>query len=111
MGDTNKLIEDIMTVKDVSKDRNIIYSVMTDLGISFKKTNCRRCLQDYLNICKEELGLLNSAADISDFNGKWIYKAIRPTSWNGKIISKDTDQDVLDKFCLKNPNYCLKIEE
>ena len=110
MATRTELIEKINSVTDVSKDRNTIYSVMTDLGISFKKTNCRRCLQDYFNICKEELGLLNSAADASDFNGKWVYKAIRPTSWNGKIINKDTDQDVLDKFCLSHPNYCLKIE-
>lgn len=104
-----QLIEKIQSVTDVSKDRNIIYEVMSELGVTFKRTNCKRCLQDYYNICREELGLLNSAADASDFNGKWIYKAIWPTSWNGKIINRDTDQDVLDKFCLKNPNYCLKI--
>lgn len=108
--DTNKLIEKINSVTDVSKDRNIIYEVMSELGVTFKRTNCRKCLVDYLNICKEELGLLKSAADASDFNGKWIYKAIRPTSWNGKLIDRSTEQDVLAKFCLKNPNYCLKTE-
>ena len=109
--DKTQLIEKLNSVQDVSKDRNTIYEVMSALGISFRKTNCRKCLGDYLNICKEELGLLESAADASDFNGNWIYKAIRPTSWNGKIISKDTDQETLSKFCLKHPNYCLKIEE
>ena len=109
--DKTQLIAKLNAVTDVSKDRNIIYEVMSELGVTFKRTNCRKCLGDYLNICKEELGLLNSAADASDFNGKWVYKMLRPTSWNGHLIDKDTDQDVLDKFCLKNPNYCLKIEE
>lgn len=103
-----KLIEKIQSVQDVSKDRNVIYEVMAKLGITFKKTNCRKCLGDYLNICREELGLIESAAAESDFNSKWAYKMLRPTSWNGKIISKDTDQETLSKFCLKHPDYCLK---
>lgn len=108
--DKTQLIEKIQSVRDVSEDRNVIYEVMSELGISFKKTNCRKCLGDYFNICKEELGLLESAADTSDFNDKWIYKAIRPTSWNGKIISKDSDQETLSKFCHIHPDYCMKIE-
>lgn len=108
--DKDKLIERIQSVVDVSKDRNIIYSVMESLGISFSKTNCKRCLQDYYNICREELGLLNSAADASGFNGEWKYKLLTSTSWNGKIINRDTDQETISKFCLKHPNYCIKTE-
>lgn len=102
-----ELKDKIKSVKDVSVDRQIIYSVLSELGIPFKKTNCRRCLTDLLNICKEELGIINNAAEESDFNVRsFYYNVSRPTSWNGMIVDWDSSNEVLSKFCVEHPDYC-----
>lgn len=107
--DREELKEMINSVKNVSKDRNIIYNVLTELGIQFQRTNCHRCLTDLLNIAKEELGMIGSAADVSDFNeSDYVYKMRRMTSWKGHLIGSGTQQEILRDFCSEHPEYCLK---
>lgn len=102
-----ELIEKINSVKNARSQRNIIYEVLDQLGISYKKTNCSRCLNDLLLIAKEELGLINSAADESSFNAEhncgWRYIVDRPVFWGGYRIDQDTSEDVIEKFIEKHP--------
>ena len=101
-----ELKDKIKSVKDVSVDRQVIYEVLSELGIPFRKTNCRRCLTDLLNICKEELGLIDNAAEESAFNKSFHYNVSRPTSWRGKIVDWNSSNEVLSKFCVEHPDYC-----
>lgn len=122
----DELVKQINSVTDVSKDRKIIYYVLTELGIPFTRTNCRRCLYDLYSICREELGLINDASQLSLFNDvededvqdepleekvmkRWHYIATRPASWNGYIVSDETDYSVLEKFCESHPSYCKQV--
>lgn len=106
--DREELKEMINSVKNVGKDRNIIYTVLTELGIPFQKTNCHRCLNDYLNIAKEELGLIGSAAELSEYNVEYRYKMNVMTSWKGHLVGSGTPQEILRPFCIEHPDYCLK---
>lgn len=106
--DKQSLIEKINSVKDVSKDRNIIYSVLDELNISYKKTNCKKCLNDLMNIAKEELELIGSAADESSFNDgdfEYVYICDRPQSWRGYIINQDTPVEVIREFIKSHKGY------
>ena len=107
----DELIKKINSVSDPSKDRNIIYEVLTELGISFKRTNCKKCLVDLMNIAKEELGLVGNAADFSDFNEDfdYVYICDRPQSWNGHIINQDTPVEIIREFVKRFPRgYYIK---
>ena len=99
------MIDCIKSVEDVSKDKKKIYDVLDALGITYKKSNCRKCLKDLKNIALEELGLIDNAADESDFNGtsEWVYVCNRPQSWNGYIIDQDTDPKIIEQFVKSHP--------
>ena len=103
-----ELIEKINSVKNARLQRNTIYEVLDELGVSYNKTNCSRCLNDLLLIAKEELGLINSAAEESSFNETehncgWRYIVDRPVFWGGYRIDQDTPEDVVEKFIEKHP--------
>jgi hypothetical protein len=85
---------------------SLIYEALEYLQIPYKKTSCKRCRQDLLNIVKEELGLIESAAEESDFNAHncgWRYIVNRPVFWGGYRIDQDTPEDVVEKFVQKHP--------
>lgn len=109
-------IELLNTIKNPRLQREDIYSLLEDLGIQYKRTNCIRCLEDYLNIIKEELGLVESAAELSNFNGGYKYLKNRPFRWvrkNGEIviINKNTPIDVIEEFITAHKGYYIRIEE
>lgn len=117
-----ELIDKIKSVKDVIKDKKTIYEVLDELGISYKKTSCRKCLNDYRNIALEELGSIESAAEESDFNEKepeyvWKYIYKFPVNCGGIVYNQDTDPKYIEKFAKANPNkfyvkeYINKEEE
>lgn len=112
-----ELILNIQNVQDVSKEREVIYSAMDELGLKYKRTNCKRCLNDYLNMVKEELGLIPSAAEVSDFNGedckeyKYRYLKSRPVSWMGHIMDQNTDTTVISEFLKRGPRGYYIIEK
>jgi len=109
--DRQTLIDKINSVEDASRDRNIIYSVLDELNIQYKRTNCKRCLVDLLNIAKEELGLIGNAAEESSFNEDfdYVYVCDRPQSWNGYIIDKNTPTDIVKEFVKSHPKgYYIK---
>lgn len=80
-------------------DRKKLYRAMDFLSLPYTKTSCKKCLNDYLNMIGEELGLIGDAAEVSDFNGgSWRYLPDRIMTWNGHIIGQDTPTDVIEKF-------------
>lgn len=106
-----ELIEKINSVRNVSADRNVIYDVLAELGISYRRTNCRKCLKDLLNIAKEALGLIGSAAEESSFNEDfdYVYVCDRPQTWKGYVINQDTPVEVVREFVKSHPKgYYIK---
>lgn len=84
---------------------NTIYEGLRFLRIPFKKTTCGKCRRDYLNIIKEELGLIDNAADQSDFNENKCYRYLlkRSQVFNGHLINGQTAIEVIREFVKKHP--------
>lgn len=111
------MIEVVKSIKQPVKDKKLIFQLAKELGLDFRPTNCGKCLRDYLNIIKEELGMINNAADNSDFNTvdegnfEWIYTRKKAQTWNGYLINQDTDPEIIKKFVKSFPNgYFIKVE-
>lgn len=102
------MIDLIKSVKDVVKDKKKIYAVLDALGVTYKKSTCRKCLKDLRNICLEELGLIENAAEESEFNDevKYVWKYIYhiPVICNGVVYNQDTDPEKIESFANSNPN-------
>lgn len=97
---------------DPVKDKDVLYSLLSERGINFKKTNCKRCLRDYKNILLEELGLIEDAYEHSQFNTPecdLVYVHPRTVSWNGYFINKSTPCEIAHKFNEIFPNYYKRI--
>lgn len=109
--DKQELIDEYLKITDVNKDIGIIYGLMDKLGIKYKRTNCKRCRNDYKLMIAEQLDLIDSAADESDFNSNsdYIYIPNRPCIWNGQIINQNTPVEVIREFVKKFPNGYYKI--
>jgi len=84
---------------------NTIYEGLRFLNIPFKKTTCGKCRRDYLNIIKEELGLIDNAADQSDFNENKCYRYLlkRSQVFNGHLINGQTAIEIIREFVRKHP--------
>lgn len=85
------------SIEDVRKDKQTLYQLLDNLGVAYKKTTCGKCLNDLYLIAKEELGLIENAADESDFNGEMVYVYAHPRAVrvNNKVYNKDSKQDDL----------------
>lgn len=116
------MIDKINAIQNPVKEKQIIYDVLDELNIPYKRTNCGKCINDLLNICKEELGMIGNAAEVSDFNGeeqaetagkkrKWVYVADRPQTWNGHLMNNGTPEQVIAEFVRKHPNGYYKLVE
>lgn len=65
-----EITERINAIAEPSEQRDELFAVLDELGIRYKKeTRCKKCLRDYLLVAKEAVGLVESAAEESDFNG------------------------------------------
>ena len=98
-----EMIEAIKAIKSPVKEITTIYKVLDELGITYQKTKCGKCRRDLFNICREELGLIDNAAEQSDFNGtdtyyEWKYLKRNGTRWNGKIYNQNTDPKMIEAF-------------
>lgn len=101
--DKEQLIKNIQSITNPVKEKQIIYNTLTELNIPFKKTSCSKCINDLLNIAKEELGLIGNAAEISDFNAEKAtktYKYIhnRAVLVNGKKYGNFSGQSDLEEL-------------
>lgn len=101
--DKQLLIDKINAIQNPVKEKQTIYDVLDALNIPYKRTNCGKCINDLLNICREELGLIRSAAEASDFNGentaktyKYIYG--RAVIVNGKKYGNFSGQKDLEEL-------------
>lgn len=114
--DKEELIKKVESIKDLKKDYKILYEIMNELGISFRKTTCLKCRRDYLNIVKEELGMIESAAEESEFNTqKYKYLRDRSFSWtmiDGKkvIINANTPQNIIEEFVKTHKGFYKKTD-
>lgn len=111
-----ELIEKVNSIQNLKKDHKILYEVMQELGIRFKKTNCTKCREDYLNVVKEELGMIEDASEVSSFNTVgYKYLHDRPYSWvasDGKriIINQNTPIHYIEEFVQEHKGYYKQIE-
>lgn len=94
-------------ITDPIKQKNELYGLLDALKITYKQTNCKHCLIDYYNLVREELGLIESAAEISEFNNEDDSQQVqtvlryvwpRPVSWKGHIINDRTPESVKREF-------------
>ncbi|MBR3467166.1 MAG: hypothetical protein IKH15_08120 [Bacteroidales bacterium] len=111
-----ELIEKIQSVKDVKKQAETIYEVLDALGITYKRTGCKKCLADLMNIAKEELGIIGNAAEQSSFDApdeeEYVYLLDRPQTWNGHIIGPTTPVEVVREFVKAFPRgYYRRVEK
>ena len=98
--DREQLLQAANAIANPVKQKEEIYMLMDALGLSYKRTNCGRCLRDYLNIAKEELGAIDNAAEASEFNetdenANYTYNHHRAVRVNGKVYNKTSSQDDL----------------
>lgn len=119
MQDKDELIRRVESIQDLKRDYNELYTLLDELGITYKKTTCLKCRRDYLNIIKEELGMIESAAEVSRFNttqdGGYIYLRNRNFIWtkpDGKRvrISKNTPVEEIEEFVKTHNGFYKKIE-
>lgn len=106
--------EKVLAIKNVRKDKAVIYQIAKELGLKFKPTNCNKCLGDYVAILKEELGIISSAAEESSFdasNYEYEYLGTKSQAWNGHIINQDTDPEIIREFIKRFPTYYRVIEK
>lgn len=109
-------IEILNNIKDPFIERKELSLILDFLDIKYQRLSCRKCCIDYYNIAREELGLVESAAELSNFNGGYKYLKNRPFRWvrkNGEsvIINKNTPIDVIEEFITAHKGYYIKIEE
>lgn len=107
-------IELFNQIKDVGKDRELLYKLMDELKIPYKRTNCKRCLNDYYNIVREEIGLIENAAEVSEFNesdekATYTYNHHRAVRVRGKVYNKISSQsDLRELYGLFGSVYVKK---
>lgn len=102
-------MKDITTI-DPIRDANDLYQIMDELCIHYKKTTCSKCLKDYYNICLEELGLIDDASELSDFNG-YKYLKDRTVIWNGHKMNQHTDPEIIEEFIKDHHGYYATSSE
>lgn len=110
-----EMITAVKSIKQPIKEKKLIFQLAKELGLTFKPTNCGKCLKDYVAILKETLGLIENAAEESGFDEKeyeWVYLPKRPQFWNGNVINQDTDPEIIEEFVKRFPKgYFKKVEK
>ena len=112
-----EMIDTISAVKSPYKERKTLFDIAGELGIKFKKTQCSKCCNDLYNIIREELGMIGSAADMSDFNDvqsgdyKYIYIGGQSVGWMGNVMNQDTPIEVIEDFVKRTGDrYYKKVK-
>lgn len=111
--------ERAIAIKNPIAEYTTVYELLDELGITYKKTTCHKCRIDLYNILREEVGLIDSAADNSEFNEEhteekelpedtelvFIYP--RPVRFGKLIVSKDSSQKTMMKMYKAHPKFFL----
>lgn len=104
-----ELIDRMSQIENLINDREIIFEVAEELGLKFKKTLCKKCLQDYINIINEELGVVEDASEESGFDCKYKYIYGRTIIWRGHKMNQNTDPEIIREFVKVIPVGYYKI--
>lgn len=82
-----------------------VYAMMDSLGLTYRRTSCRKCIKDYISIISEEVGLIESAADNSgwDDEAEYEYLKDRDYSWQGHRLNQETPRWVIRRFFASDP--------
>lgn len=105
-----EMIERVNLVKNPLRERETLYAIADELGIKYKKSNCPKCCKDLKLILLQELGVIEDAAELSDFNEKeeeeyvWKYIYPFPVNCGGIVYNQDTDPKYIESFAKANPN-------
>lgn len=85
--------------------RQELYDIMDALGLTYRKTNCKKCLADYRAMVMEEVGLIKSAADNSGWDEEAEYEYLKGEdySWQGHRLNQDTPKWVIRRFFASAP--------
>lgn len=109
-----ELRERALAITDPISQYQEVYDLLDALGITYKKTTCHRCRTDLYNILREELGIIESAAEESDFNNtvlpegaELVYIYPRPVKFQGKIIKSTSSQEVMMTLYRVHPQFFL----
>ena len=111
------LIKKFNEIEDPYIEKATLYEIMEELGIKFRKTNCKHCIIDYYNITKEQLFDGYDAAEHSDWDERefdYIYTLKHPVRWTdhetGKshIIKQSTPRHIIEKFIENHKGYYIK---
>jgi hypothetical protein len=107
-----ELRERTLAIKDPARQPEELYALLDAAGITYQKSTCHRCRIDLYNILREELGLIESAAEESDFNelpegAELVFIYPRPVKFNGKIIKKSSSQETMLTLYRVHPEFFL----
>lgn len=107
-----ELRERTLAIKDPARQPEELYALLDAAGITYQKSTCHKCRIDLYNILREELGLINSAAEESDFNelpegAELVFIYPRPVKFNGKIIKKSSSQETMLTLYRVHPEFFL----
>lgn len=109
----DEMIAAINGVTNPRTQRNTIYAIGDELNLNLKRTNCTKCLADYVAIIKQELGIIEDASEESGFdpNAEYRYILDRAQVWNGHIIDQYTPVEVIRQFVKRFPKGYYEIIE
>lgn len=114
--DRNEMIEMLNGIQNAYRQRKMLYQIADELGVKYQQSNCAKCARDLYNILREELGMIESAADESAFNDvpetgyEWRYVRKAPVYCNGVTYSQSTDPKLIEQFVKKFPKgYYEKV--
>lgn len=107
-----ELRERTLAIKDPARQPQELYALLDAAGITYQKSTCHRCRIDLYNILREELGLIKSAAEESDFNelpegAELVFIYPRPVRFGNLIISKTSSQKAMMKMYKAHPKFFL----
>ena len=96
--------ERLQSKSDITRQE--LYDIMDALGLEYRRTSCKKCLADYRAMVMEEVGLIESAADNSAWDGEAEYEYLmdRDYSWQGHRLNQDTPKWVVRRFMASHPN-------
>lgn len=107
------MIEKVNLIKSPLREKETLYAIADELGIKYKKSNCPKCCKDLWNIIREQLGLIEDAAELSDFNDNGEYKYIRKNGvvWKGRVYNQNTDPKFIKEFVKHFPKGYYELIE
>lgn len=103
-------------ILDPYKEKQLLYDILDKLNIEYKKSNCRRCINDLYNIAREELGIILDASELSNFNDvtpcdSYTYLKDFPVRWEYEgrsyIIGRRTNKRIIEKFITKHKGFYI----